>query len=75
MPKVVITCPPRQGGFTGYGAIGEYFQCGQSVTRDVTEAQLLELNSDPAIYFLKVEDAGEAESRGLKAQSKAAEKK
>jgi len=56
MPKVTITALPRQG-YRGFGAIERYFISGQPETLDVTDAELEELNTDPASYFLKIEDA------------------
>jgi hypothetical protein len=56
MPKVTITASPRQG-YRGFGAIERYFLSEQSETLDVTDAELEELEADPAKFFLKVEDA------------------
>lgn len=58
MPKVKITATPRLG-YRGFGAIERYFVSDVPETVDVTDAQLKELQADPAKYFLKVEEADE----------------
>lgn len=58
MPKVKITATPRQG-YRGFGAIERYFISDVPETVDVSDAQLKELQADPAKYFLKVEAAAD----------------
>lgn len=56
MPRVTVTCVPRKD-FPGFGAIGRYFKNETPETIDVSDAEYAELTSDPAKFFLKVEDA------------------
>jgi hypothetical protein len=73
MPKVTITALPRQG-YRGFGAIQRYFLSGQPETVDASDAEFAELTSEPASFFLKVEDAAEFEARQKAAEAKAAKK-
>jgi len=74
MPKVTVTALPRQV-FKGFGAIKRYFVSGEPETIDVTDAELAELQADPACYFLKVEDASIPVPAGASGDLPAASKK
>lgn len=56
--KVTITAAPRQG-YRGFGAIERYFISEQPVHLVVSDVEFKELNSDPAKFFVKVENADE----------------
>jgi hypothetical protein len=56
MPRVTVTAVPRKD-FKGFGAIKRYFLNETPETIDVSDAEYAELTSEPAKFFLKVEDA------------------
>jgi hypothetical protein len=54
--SVVVTAVPRPH-FSSFGAIGRMFPNGEPTPISVSDEQYVELTSEPAISFLKVEDA------------------
>lgn len=60
--KVTVTAVPRKD-FRGYGAIKRYFLNETPETLEVTDAELEELQSEPAKFFLKVEVAADEKKK------------